>query len=129
MKVSLFLKLTIVYLLLSFNLQAQQEWDYITSQFSSWQVGQGLYASSNSLNHLVVRNTTGEGIANAQKNLNSRSAWLNLNLKEDSPFEISFKLSNKKTDPYSYSQDQVYWGVMIELYKKDGTHGSIWGSI
>jgi tetratricopeptide (TPR) repeat protein len=109
-------------LLFSSISQAQeQEWEDVTVKFGRWQTGEGLTVSSNSLNNLTVKNTTGEGITDSQGNLSYRSAYLNLNWKEVSPFGISFTLSNKKSNPYTYNQEQVYWGFYIELYGSDGS--------
>lgn len=103
------------------NIHAQQEWEYINKQFGTWQIGSGLSSTSNSLEKLNIRNTTNEGIVDTQKNLNYRSAVLNMNWKNSTPFEISFTLSNEKTEPYQYSQEEVYWGLSLELYKADGS--------
>ena len=119
MKVKLYT--TLICSLLSIDLQAQQDWEYVNSQFGTWQIEQGLYATNNSLEKLNIKNTTSERIANAQNNLNYRSALLNMSWKENNSFEISFTLSNEKTTPYQYGQEQVYWGLSLELYKTDGS--------
>ena len=108
-------------LLLSVDVQAQQEWENVNKQFGAWQIEQGLYAASNSWSKLNVKNISGEKISDTQNTLNYRSAVLNMNWKENSPFEISFTLSNEKTTPYQYGQEQVYWGLVLELYKTDGS--------
>ena len=110
---------TLICSLLSINSQAQQEWEY--KDFGKWQIAQGLTATKNSQKELNVRNTTSEGITNAQGNLNYRSVSLNMNWKENNSFEISFTLSNEKTTPYQYVQEDVYWGLLLELYKTDGS--------
>jgi len=108
-------------LLYSGSLQAQQEWESVNRSFGTWQLGQGLSATSNTLTNLIVRNTTREPLSNSQNKLNYRSAILNMNWKESSSFAISFTLSNTKSDPWQYSLEQVYWGIQFELYKTDGS--------
>jgi S1-C subfamily serine protease len=114
-------------LLLSVCLQAQQTKNIDTNQFGIWQLEQGLSATTNSSGslessgRLEVRNITGEKIFKSDNTLNLRSAVLNMNWKPTGNFQIDFMLSNKKTDPYKYTQEPVYWGVFLELYKTDGS--------
>jgi hypothetical protein len=99
----------------------QQETEDVTVRFGTWQMDQGLIATSASIKNLTVKNTTGESIVSSQNRLNHRMAFLDLNWKEDAPFQISFNLSNEKTNPYTYDNDPVCWGILLELYGIDGS--------
>ena len=115
------LYIVFVFFMCACNLQAQQEWESVNRSFGAWQLEQGLTATSNTMTNLVVRNTSGEPFANAQNDMNGRSAYLNLNWIENSPFEISFTVSNPKSDPWQYASEQVYWAIFVSLYKTDGS--------
>ena len=131
--------LTITGIILQFNLLAQQEWEDITSKFDTWKIDKELSIKSNSIDRLEVSNVNAENV-NSRKNniIDYHSAVMNLNWKEDTPFLIMFGFENENANPFSdayrvygknikgeireqWHTNNIYWGINLEIYSKDGS--------
>jgi len=99
---------------------------YLQSQV--WTVGNGLTVSSNALQNLTVKNNN--RVVSEQGKILYETAVLNREWKEAEPFELSFTLSNAKISPYSYQNEEIYWGIFISLTGKDGlpVNNKLWFS-
>ena len=130
--------LVIIGLLLSINIHAQIKWEPVPLTSYKWQISNDLSVYSNSIQQLEIANLNAPSEKNKKNNIVKYfSATLDLNWKDNKPFEISFNIVNKNNNPYSYKyrvyerdrkgklkekwyQDNIYWGIFFELYGSGG---------
>lgn len=143
------LTLLLVFVLTSLLLQAQQTWETIPLNSYKWQISKELSVLSNTTTNLRVENLNAASkYSKKNKLIDYLTATLNLNMKENKPFEISFRIVNQNNNPYSFKyrvyekdkdgnrkkkwfQGAIHWGISVEFYGMNGKQVSneVWFNV